>query len=221
MAATLPTSFLLIMALFSCLYPMPSHSSDPDPLQDFCVADLTASPSVNGFPCKAASAVTAHDFSSAALSGKGNTSNAFGSKVTAANVLAFPALNTLGVSMNRVDLAEGGLNPPHTHPRASELDIVLKGKVLIGFITTGNVYYSKVLTRGELFVIPRGLVHFQRNVGKGDALIITSFNSQLPGAAVLPTTLFSAKPSIPDGVLSQAFQVEESVVDDIKAKFGS
>lgn len=39
------------------------HASDSDPLQDFCVADLSATaPSVNGFPCKLRSNVTAKNF---------------------------------------------------------------------------------------------------------------------------------------------------------------
>ncbi|GAB4860678.1 hypothetical protein Ancab_035841 [Ancistrocladus abbreviatus] len=212
--------FIFYFMLFSVL-PLPSLCTDPDPLQDFCVADLTASPSINGFPCKGASSVTSVDFFSNVLAHKGNTSNVFQSKVTAANVLAFPGLNTLGISMNRVDFEPNGLNPPHSHPRATELGIVLKGKVLVGFVTTGNVFYSKVLTIGEMFVIPRGLMHFQKNVGKGAALIVTSFNSQQPGAAVVPTTLFAAKPSIPNEVLGQTFQVEDTVVEGIKSKFGS
>jgi hypothetical protein len=32
------------------------------------------------------------------------------------DVEAFPGLNTLGVSSNRVDLAPGGVNPLHSHP---------------------------------------------------------------------------------------------------------
>jgi len=40
-----------------------AHAADPDPLQDFCVADLSpTAPSVNGFPCKPRSNVTAKDF---------------------------------------------------------------------------------------------------------------------------------------------------------------
>jgi hypothetical protein len=39
------------------------HASDPDPLQDFCVADFSKNaPRVNGFPCKLRSNVTAADF---------------------------------------------------------------------------------------------------------------------------------------------------------------
>ena len=39
------------------------RAADPDPLQDFCVADLSADATlVNGFPCKPRSTVTAEDF---------------------------------------------------------------------------------------------------------------------------------------------------------------
>ncbi|KAF5459815.1 hypothetical protein F2P56_019732 [Juglans regia] len=209
-------SYLVVLLLL----PLLASSADPDPLQDFCVADKSAnSISVNGFPCKPASNVTSDDFFFDGLTKVGNTSNIFGSIVTGGNVDNFPALNTLGISMNRVDFAPGGLNPPHSHPRATESGVVIDGQVLVGFVTTGNVYHSKVLNAGQMFVIPRGLVHFQKNVGVGKAFIITAFNSQLPGAVVLPFTLFASTPSIPDDVLTRAFQVEEKVVESIKSKF--
>ncbi|GMH21970.1 hypothetical protein Nepgr_023813 [Nepenthes gracilis] len=218
MASTISILFFLASFL---LAPLPLQSADPDPLQDFCVGLINATESVNGFPCKPASAVTANDFSSDVIAYEGNTSNPFGSNVTGANAMAFPGLNTLGVSMNRIDLAPGGLNPPHSHPRATELDIVIEGTVTIGFVSTGNVFYSKVLRKGELFVVPRGLVHFERNIGKGKALIFAAFNGQMPGTVSIAPTLFGAKPPIPDAVLSKAFRVGTGVVDEIKSKFSS
>ncbi|GLT54069.1 hypothetical protein SLA2020_273000 [Shorea laevis] len=221
-----PSSSSSPLYMLSCLLvllvlPLPSLFADPNPLQDFCVADLSASTFVNGFPCKPASNVTSNDFFFDGLSKEGNTTNIFGLSVTPANVPVFPGLNTLGVSMNRVDFAIGGVNPPHSHPRATETVLVISGQVLVGFVTTGNVYYSKVLTTGQIFVIPRGLVHFQKNVGPGKALLFTSFNSQLPGAAILPLNLFASTPSIPNDVLTKSFQVGDDVVNSIKSKFGS
>uniref|UniRef100_A0A7N0VLQ6 Germin-like protein n=1 Tax=Kalanchoe fedtschenkoi TaxID=63787 RepID=A0A7N0VLQ6_KALFE len=214
------SSYLTVFFLISfCLLPLSTRGSDPDPLQDFCVGDLSATPSVNGFPCKPASEVNSSDFFFTVK--EGNTSNLFGVGASPANVLTFPALNTLGLSMNRVDFAPGGLNLPHSHPRATETGIVIKGKLLVGFVTTGNVFYSQVLTAGQMFVVPRGLVHFQMNVGKGKALAITAFNSQLPGSAVVPRTLFASKPLIPDEVLTKAFQADKSVIDGIKSKFST
>ncbi|KAL6183179.1 hypothetical protein ACLB2K_044590 [Fragaria x ananassa] len=119
--------------------------------------------------------------------------------------------------MNRVDFAPGALNPPHLHPRASEIGIVIEGTILAGFVTTNNVYYSKVLTAGQMFVIPRGLVHFQLNVGQGNALSITAFNSHLPGSSKLPLNMFSATPSIPDQVLTKTFQVDQDVISSIRS----
>ncbi|XP_022852525.1 germin-like protein subfamily T member 1 [Olea europaea var. sylvestris] len=203
------------------LFPLPSQSSDPDPLQDFCIGDTKSEFSVNGFPCKPATKVTSDDFFFDGLSQEGNTSNLFGSNVTQANVVAFPGLNTLGISMNRVDIAPGGINPPHSHPRATETGVLINGKLLVGLITTGNVFYSKILSPGQMFVIPKGLVHFQMNVGEEKALTFTAFNSHLPGAVVVPTNLFASKPSVPDGVLTKAFQVDKRVIDEIKSKFGA
>ncbi|XP_010248382.1 PREDICTED: germin-like protein subfamily T member 2 [Nelumbo nucifera] len=210
--------YLFLLLIVAAFLPSPTLSSDSDPLQDFCVADMKGKPSVNGFPCKPATQVTSDDFFFSGFTKEGNTNNRFGSNVTAGNVLAFPALNTLGLSMNRVDFAPGGINPPHSHPRATEAGVVVKGKLLVGFVTTENVFHSKVLTVGEMFVIPRGLVHFQRNVGKGKALALTTFNSQLPGAVLLPNTLFASTPTIPNQVLTKAFQVEEDIINKLKIK---
>ncbi|PON34173.1 Bicupin, oxalate decarboxylase/oxidase [Parasponia andersonii] len=112
--------FCLLVLVFT---PFPSHSADPDPLQDFCVADLNATFSVNGYPCKPISQVTSEDFFFDGLSKEGNTNNIFGIGVTLGNVQTFPGLNTLGISMNRADFATGGVNPPHTHPRATDKTI--------------------------------------------------------------------------------------------------
>lgn len=206
-----------LIHIFLCA--LPFNCADPDSLQDFCIADLEAPVSVNGFPCKPASKVNSKDFFFEGLSKEGNTGNAFGTNITAGNVLKFPGLNTLGISMNRVDFAPGGINPPHSHPRATESGVVIEGKLLVGMLSTENVYYSKVLGPGHMFVVPRGLVHFQMNVGEGKALAYTAFNSHLPGSVVASVALFGSKPSVPDEVLTKAFQVEKDVVDEIKSKF--
>jgi hypothetical protein len=51
------------------------HASDPDQLQDFCVADLspTNPVKVNGFPCKPRGNVTSKDFLFTGLRTAGNS----------------------------------------------------------------------------------------------------------------------------------------------------
>ncbi|KAJ1393315.1 RmlC-like cupin domain superfamily [Sesbania bispinosa] len=194
-------------------------ASDPDPLQDLCVADLASAVKVNGFTCKDVAKVNATDFFSDILAKPGATNNTFGSLVTGANVQKIPGLNTLGVSMSRIDYAPGGLNPPHTHPRATEMVFVLEGQLDVGFITsaTGNVLISKTIKKGETFVFPKGLVHFQKNNALEPASVIAAFNSQLPGTQSIALTLFAATPPVPDNVLTKAFQVGTKEVEKIKS----
>ncbi|KAG8368997.1 hypothetical protein BUALT_Bualt15G0104400 [Buddleja alternifolia] len=194
-------------------------SADPDMLQDVCVADLTSAVKVNGFPCK--STVMAEDFFFAGLANPGATNNTVGSLVTSANVQKIPGLNTLGVSLARIDYAPWGLNPPHTHPRATEVVFVLEGQLDVGFITTANVLISKSINKGEIFVFPKGLVHFQQNNGTFPASVISAFNSQLPGTQSIAATLFAAMPPVPDNVLTKAFQIDAVEVQMIKSKFAS
>ncbi|KAL8527592.1 hypothetical protein ACS0TY_005446 [Phlomoides rotata] len=206
---------LLMMAVVMML--SITVSADPDMLQDLCVADLTSGVKVNGFPCK--SNVTADDFFSSGIANPGATNNSMGALVTGANVQRIPGLNTLGVSLARIDYAPGGLNPPHTHPRATEVVFVLDGELDVGFITTANVLFSKTIKKGDVFAFPKGLVHFQKNNGKLPAAVISAFNSQLPGTQSIAATLFAATPPVPDNVLTKAFQVGTKEVQKIKSRF--
>ena len=173
---------------------------------------------LNGFACKNAANITADDFFFSGISKPGLTNNTMGSLVTGANVEKIPGLNTLGVSMGRIDFGPGGLNPPHTHPRATEMIFVLYGELDVGFITTSNKLISKHIKTGETFVFPRGLVHFQKNNGKKPAAVVTAFNSQLPGTQSIAATLFTSTPPVPNNVLTMAFQVGTKQVEKIRAK---
>lgn len=193
--------------------------SDPTPLQDVCVADLQATTPMDGFACKPQAAVVDEDFFSRAIASAASTSNPFGANSTRATVATFPGLNTLGVSITRVDLAPGGLNPPHSHPRASELVMVLKGEVMVGFTTGANRLFSKVVRENELFVVPRGLQHFQLNTGAGNAVFIAMFDAQSPGVVTPTFAMFSTKPAMPMEVLTKTFLMREDEVSAMKSKF--
>ncbi|KAK1277338.1 Germin-like protein 5-1 [Acorus gramineus] len=210
-------SSLTILCLFVSLS-ISAFASDPDMLQDICVADLTSAVKVNGFVCKESSKVNATDFFYDGLASPGATNNTMGSLVKAANVEKIPGLNTLGVSLSRVDYAPGGLNPPHTHPRATEIVFVLEGEIEVGFITTANVLISKTIKKGEVFVFPRGLVHFQKNNGDKPAAALAAFNSQFPGTQQMAAALFASTPTVPDHVLTKAFQVGTKEVEKIKSR---
>ncbi|KAH7422441.1 hypothetical protein KP509_12G008500 [Ceratopteris richardii] len=185
-------------------------ASDGDPLQDFCVADNSTQITVNGFPCKPVSDVDATDFASSLLRQPGNEDPRVGSAVNLATAMTFPALNTLGISISRIDYRPRGLNPPHTHPRATEVLFVAHGTLLAGFVSTSNKLFTQVLHEGDLFVIPRGLPHFEMNVDDHlPALAISRFNSQNPGVSRLVSSLFGADPPLPTEVLQTAFGIRD------------
>lgn len=176
---------------------------------------------VNGLVCLDPKLATAEHFSFKGLHLPGNTSNPVGSNVTPVNVVQIPGLNTLGVSLARIDFAPYGVVPPHTHPRATEILTVLEGSLYAGFVTSNpnNTLISSVLNKGDVFVFPVGLVHFQKNVGNGNAVSISALSSQNPGVNTIANVVFGSKPSIGSDILAKAFQVDKSIISCLQSQF--
>ncbi|KAG0448829.1 hypothetical protein HPP92_027642 [Vanilla planifolia] len=200
MASTL--SFLAVAAILAFVC-SPSMATDPTQLQDFCVADNTTGIFVNGFLCKNPKQVTAEDFFFAGLRQPGNTANPVGSSVTPAFVAQLPGLNTLGISAARIDFAPYGLNPPHYHPRGSEVLVVQQGSLLVGFVTSNNE--NKLFTKF--------------NIGKTYAVAIAALSSQNPGVVTVANAVFGSNPKIDPYVLAKAFQLDLKTVQALQAKF--
>ena len=152
----------------------------------------------------------------------GNTDNKVGSNVTTVNVDTLPGLNTLGISLVRIDFAPYGENPPHTHPRGTEILVVAEGTLFVGFVTSNpeNRLFTKTLNKGDVFVFPIGLIHFQLNVGKTNALAVSGLSSQNPGVITIADAVFGSNPPINPDVLTKAFQLDKNVVEDLQKKFG-
>ncbi|XP_059074981.1 germin-like protein 1-1 [Cryptomeria japonica] len=153
------------------------NASDPDPLQDFCVADtIQGNVNVNGFVCKDPKAVKASDFLFRGLSNPLSTNNNLGFNITASNVANFPRHDNV---------------------------------------------FSQKLEKGDVFVIPRGLVHFQQNCKASYASTITTFNSQFPGVEVVASSVFRENPPIPQDVLAKAFKVNKKQIKELISGQGS
>ncbi|KAH7543357.1 hypothetical protein FEM48_Zijuj02G0175700 [Ziziphus jujuba var. spinosa] len=146
---------------------------------------------MNGKFCKDPKYVTTNDFFFSGLDKPGNTSNRVGSNVTQLNVDKIPGLNTLGISLARIDYAPYGLNPPHTHPRGTEI----------------------------LVVIEVGLIHFQFNKGYTNAVAFAGLSSQNAGVITISNAVFDSDPRISTDVLTEAFQVDNNVIDYLQKQF--
>lgn len=208
-------SFTLSLLLGQC-------RPDPDPLQDYCIADNKNTFFINGVPCINPEHASSSHFVTSALSKPGNTSsNKFGFSVTPTTTVNLPGLNTLGLVLVRVDLEGNGIVPPHSHPRASEVTTCLKGLLLVGFIDTSNRVFTQNLKPGESFVFPKGLIHFLYNRDtKQPALALSGLNSQNPGVQLASVATFASKPPIPDPILERAFQISSKEVEIMRRNLG-
>ncbi|XP_042426139.1 putative germin-like protein 2-1 [Zingiber officinale] len=208
---------LIIAASIAVISSICVSSSDPGLLQDFCVANFTSTVVVNGYPCKDPLLVTSDDFFFSGIDQPRSTDNQLGSNITVVGVERIPGLNTMGLIISRIDYAPGGLNPPHYHPRSSEVFTVVEGDLFVGFITTnsdiGNTLYAKKLQKGDVFVFPQGLIHFQFNIGGKRAVATAAFGSQSPGLMTVTNAVFGSIPPVPAVILAKAFQLNTTTIE--------
>jgi len=208
------TLAVAVMALVAAT----ADAADPDPLQDFCVADESNKIFINGFPCKDPSKVVSEDFTYRGLRHQGNLSTSFGAPLQKAFVAQFPGINAQGISWARLDFAyPSGLNVPHWHQRATEILSCQKGELLVGFVDTNNKLWSTVLHPGDITVFPRGLMHFQLNVGKTQASAVLALNSQNPGRSDVGMSTFGA--GVKEQILEKAFGLSETAVKALEKFF--
>ncbi|CAA2942858.1 germin 9-2 [Olea europaea subsp. europaea] len=103
------------------------------------------------------------------------------------------------------------LSTPFTLTR-DRLSVALE----VGFVDTTNKFFTQTLQPGDLFVFPKGLVHFQYNADeKIPTLAISAFGSSNAGTVSLPDTLFNT--SIDDNVLALSFKTDVATIQKLKA----
>ncbi|OAY44200.1 germin-like protein subfamily 1 member 13 [Manihot esculenta] len=217
-------SFHFLVLLAFALALSFASAFDPSPLQDFCVAipEPKNAVFVNGKFCKNPNLTVADDFFAWGLNIPGDTDqNRVRSNVTLLNVDRIPGLNTLGISLARLDFAaNGGLNPPHIHPRGTEILVVVEGTLYVGFVTSNpNRLIAKVLYPGDVFVFPIGLIHFQFNIAKTNAVAFAGLSSQNPGVITIADAIFGPDPPINPDVLAKAFQLDKNDVEKLQKLF--
>ncbi|XP_051119925.1 germin-like protein 9-3 [Andrographis paniculata] len=183
-------------------------ASDPDILTDFVVP---VPPNTNG--------TVDVDGSYFTYTGLRSFIGAFPPKFTIfkASVTQLPALEGQSVSYAALVYPPGGsVNPPHTHPRASELLFLLVGSLEVGFVDTGNQLFAQTLQQGDMFVFPKGLVHYQYNKdGKNPAVALSAFGSASPGTVAVPSAVFNA--SIDESILAASFKTDVGTIKKLEA----
>ncbi|XP_021887525.1 germin-like protein 9-3 [Carica papaya] len=136
-------------------------------------------------------------------------------KVTKASAAEFPVLLGQSVSYAVLQYPGGTTNPPHTHPRSAELLFLVYGTLEVGFVDTTNKLFTQTLQAGDLFVFPKGLVHYQYNCDETKlALALSAFGSANAGTVSLPNTLFVT--GIDDTILAKSFKTDVTTIQALK-----
>jgi quercetin dioxygenase-like cupin family protein len=152
----------LVLLVYCALSAAFVRAADPDPLVDF--PPNVTSFSFRNFPVN------------------GDVTQASGGKRSGLNVSLFPAMASLGITYVRFELTPCGANVAHSHPRATELlTLVSGGPLQVGFVDTRGVFHGDILMPGDVTIFPRGLMHFEINLGTENAVFFSALNSQNPG----------------------------------------
>ncbi|KAK9912391.1 hypothetical protein M0R45_036258 [Rubus argutus] len=138
-------------------------------------------------------------------------------KVTKAALTEFPSLNGQSVSYAVLQFpANGGVNPPHTHPRSAELLFLVAGSLDVGFVDTKNILYTQKLQVGDIFAFPKRLIHYQYNSQPDmSAIAVSAFGSANVGTVSVPLSVFAT--GIDDEILAKSFKTDVDTIKKIKA----
>lgn len=182
------------------------QGGDPDILSDFVVPSNLTNVDGNFFTFTGLRGVFEHRTSpTAPYNG-----------TTKASLTEFQALIGQSVSLAVLLLPGGGVSAPHIRPHATGLFFLLKGSLEVGFVDTTNKLYTQTLHEGDLFIFPKGLVHYQYNADpKRPAMGIAAFGSASAAVVSLPTTLFAS--GVDDGTLAKSFRTNVATIKKIKA----
>ncbi|XP_017641258.2 germin-like protein 9-3 [Gossypium arboreum] len=205
MALTVKQRFFL--AILVLAFPLSAISGDPDIISDFVVPI-----GVN------ATVLDGNFFTYTGMRPLINSDPPTNFTVTKATMAEFPALNGQSVSYAVLEYPAGSVNPPHTHPRAAELLFLTYGILEVGFVDTTNKLFTQRLQAGDIFVFPKGLVHYQFNCAENDfAVAVSAFGSAAAGTVSVPSTVFAT--SIDDEILAKSFKTDVQTIQKLKAGF--
>ncbi|KAI9863763.1 MAG: hypothetical protein M1824_006360 [Vezdaea acicularis] len=131
-----------------------------------------------------------------------------GGSTIAANRKTFPALIGTGSSMTVGFMHPCGMNTPHTHPRGTELNIVVQGALTTAMVLENGV--RAVMTNTTLYqmtVFPQGALHMEFNPLCTPTVFIAGFNNEDAGTQ----QTLDAFVKLPTNVIEAAFGGEQTL----------
>jgi hypothetical protein len=120
----------------------------------------------------------------------------------AANRKTMPSLIGTGSSMSVGFLGPCGFNTPHTHPRGTELNIVVQGSLMTTMILENEARaVSNPTNLYQMAVFPQGALHQEFNPGCEPTVFVAAFNNEDAGTLQTMNAFFE----LPDDVIQASF----------------
>ncbi|XVF76177.1 hypothetical protein PTKIN_Ptkin13bG0245600 [Pterospermum kingtungense] len=118
----------------------------------------------------------------------------------------FPALHGQGVSYAVLQIPSGSLNCVHSHRHTAELLFLLIGSLEVGFVDAENVFRFQTLQARDLFIFPKGVIHYQYNYGQDAAFAVSAFSSANAGTITTLRSVFST--NIRDDIIAKSLGID-------------
>jgi hypothetical protein len=145
-----------------------------------------------------------------------------GGELVAANRKTFPALVGTGSGMAVGRIKPCGMNTLHVHPRATELQIVTKGRLVTAMTPENGVnkdgkrrVIQNTVTEYQMTPFYQGSVHTQFNPDCTDTIFVASFNSEDFGAGQIADETFAFGDDILGATFGQSLDGAE--IDKVRA----
>ncbi|PHH91338.1 hypothetical protein CDD83_853 [Cordyceps sp. RAO-2017] len=139
-----------------------------------------------------------------------------GGFLVAANSQTMPALIGNGGSMTVSFLDPCGMNAPHIHNRATELNIVVQGRLVTNFVGENGSPVENTLSRFQMAVFPQGAIHQEFNPDCEQAISMAAFNSADPGLQMVAQNLFSLRPDVVSAALGGVQTIDGKDIESLR-----
>ncbi|CAF3134329.1 unnamed protein product [Rotaria sp. Silwood2] len=159
--------------------------------------------------------LNATDFIFDFVSATTGISQGTGGRIVQASASNFPGAIGNGVAMTVGFLGPCGMNLPHTHPRATEINFSVDGEFEVGFLQENGVsFVTNRVKRGTAAIFPQGAIHFEQNLNCVPATFVAAFNSEDPGVLTIANTFFGGLPATVVGASLGGLNI--STIEDIR-----
>lgn len=143
------------------------------------------------------------------------TSGAGGYSISA-NIGNFAGLVESGLALTIGHTEPCGGNSPHTHPRASEVLLLLNGTLTSGFLTeNGSRFVVHNMTEKSVMVFPKGSVHFQMNYNCEPVEWVAALSNEDPGTLQIAQRFFSLSADVVGAALGGLSEEDVTRIKDL------